>query len=203
MRSLTIGFAVLILTSFAAAQPSVNKVDFANFTFPLNGPLLGHGSLVWLGKPTSAHQRQPIHLVDGKDLTKESSFKMDGKEYAQYEGFTLQSVSFADLTGDGRDDAIVVLRYNTGGTQTTNYVYFYTFELERLVLLAYCHTGDRAYEGLNAVYGDHGVLVFELFDPDKRQGDCCSSGVIVQRFKWRAGHFQPFGAVDRRPFKEQ
>lgn len=203
MRSLAIGFAILVLTSFAAAQSSIHEVDFKNFTYPLSGPLLGHGSLVWLGKSASAHRKQPIHLVHGKDLTKESSFKMDGKEYAQYEGFSLQSVSFADFTGDDRDDAIVVLRYYTGGTQTTNYVYFYTFEHGKPVLLAYCHTGDRAYEGLNAVYGDHGALVFELFDPDKRQGDCCSSGLIVRRFKWRSGYFQPFGAVERRSLKEK
>lgn len=128
MRSLNIALAISILASVAAAQSSIQKVDFKNFTYPLSDPLLEHDSLVWLGKSTSAHRRQPIHLVNGKDLSKLSSFKMDGKEYAQYGGFTLQSVSFADLTGGDKEDAIVVLRYNTGGTQTTNYVYFYKFE---------------------------------------------------------------------------
>jgi hypothetical protein len=63
---------------------------------------------------------------------------MDGKEYNQYAGFTLESVSYADLTGDGKDEAIVVLKYATGGTQTTNYVYVYTLE-QGPKLLAYCH----------------------------------------------------------------
>jgi len=31
-------------------------------------------------------KREPIPLVNGSDLTKSSSFVMDGKEYAQYEG---------------------------------------------------------------------------------------------------------------------
>src|SRR5215471_15763262 len=101
---------------------------------------------------------------------------MDGHEYIQWKGFTLQSVKFADLTGGGQEQAIVVLHYATGGTQQTDYVYIYSLIAEKPKLLAYFHTGDRAYSGLYKVFGDHGKLVVELFDPEKRSGDCCSSG---------------------------
>ena len=33
--------------------------------------------------------------------------------------------------------------------------------------MVYFHSGDRAYSGLYRVYGEHGQLVVELFDPEK------------------------------------
>jgi hypothetical protein len=195
MRSLSLTLAALFLTGMAAAQQPVHQVDFKNFTYPLSGSLLGHDRLVWLD--TSGPRRE-IHLVAGSDLKKASSFVMNGKDYPQLEGFELQSVAYADLTGDRTDEAIVVLRYLSGGTQTTNYVYIYVLEDGGPKLLAYCHTGDRAYSGLYKVYGDSGDLVFELFDSAKRSGDCCSQAVIVRRFRWQAGRFEPIGLPEHR-----
>jgi hypothetical protein len=56
--------------------------------------------------------------------------------------------------------------------------------------LTYCHTGGRAYSGLYKVYGEHGKLVFELLDPKKAQGDCCSLGFIRTRYQWRGNRFE-------------
>ena len=195
MRVFALGLVVLISSGVSMAQKNIRQIDFKNFRYPLSGPLLGHDRLQWLDLPSMAHpSRKPIHLVNGTDLTKASSFVMDGREYAQWEGFTLESVQFADLTGDGKEEAIIVLRYNTGGTQNTNYVYIYTFEDGKPKLLAYCYTGDRAYFGLNKVYGDHGTLVFELSDPRKSSGDCCSSGFVRVKYRWHEGRFEAFGA---------
>jgi hypothetical protein len=195
MRSLTVLLATLALAASAAAQKSIHQVDFAHFVYPLSGPLLGHDDLVWLDPSRSGRE---IRLVAGSDLKKISGFVMDGKEYAQYAGFKLDSVKFDDLTGDGADEAIVVLRYLSGGTQTTNYVYIYTLEDGHPKLLAYCHTGDRAYSGLYGVDGSGGTLVFELFDPDQRSGDCCSPEVVVRRFRWQGGRFEQTGVPQHR-----
>jgi hypothetical protein len=139
-------------------------------------------------------------LVNGEDLKKESSFEMDGREYAQYSGFSLQSVEFADLTADGKEDAIVVLLYQTGGTQNTHYVYIYSFIAGKPSLLAYCHTRGRADFGLYKVYGERGKLVFELLDPEKNSGDCCSSGFVRLRYRWHDGRFEGFGAHEHGTF---
>lgn len=195
MRFLSFALTVLSLTGTASAQQSIHQVDFRNFTYPLRGSLLGHDGLIWLD---ASGPRREIHLVAGSGLRKTSSFVMNGKDHPQLEGFELQSVAYADLTGDGTDQAIVVLRYLSGGTQTTNYVYIYTLEGGRPELLAYCHTGDRAYSGLYKVYAAGGTLVFELFDPARRSGDCCSEGVVVRRFRWQAGRFEPFGLPEHR-----
>jgi hypothetical protein len=189
----------LVLCSRLAAQQNIRQVDFKNFTYPLSGHLLGHGSLEWLDTPAHpATNRKTIRLVDGSELTKSASVVVDGEEYSQYEGFTFQSVSYADLTGDGNEEAIIVLTYHSGGTQTTNYVYVYTFEENGPKLLAYCHTGNRSDSGLYDVDARNGRLVFELLDPAKKSGDCCSSGVLISRYKWQHGIFELSGPTERR-----
>lgn len=190
--------ALTLCCSRLGAQENIRQVDFKNFTYPISGQFLEHSSLQWLDASTANTNRKPIKLVDGKHLTKISSFVMDGNEYAQYEGFTFESVRYANLTGDGNEEAIVHLMYHSGGTQTTDYVYIYTLDQHRPKLLAYCHTGSRAYSGLYDVYGKRGLLVFELLDPAKRQGDCCSSGVLISRYKWQSGVFKQIGPTERR-----
>ena len=188
-----------MLCSRLAAQQNIRQVDFKNFTYPLSGHLLGHGSLEWLDAPAHpATNRRTIHLVDGSDLTKTSSVVVDGKEYGQYEGFTFESVKYADLTGDGNEEAIIVVRYHSGGTQTTNYVYIYTLEEHGPKLLAYCHTGNRSDSGLYGVYARNGLLIFELLDPARASGDCCSSGVLISHYKWQQGVFKLAGPNQRR-----
>jgi hypothetical protein len=204
MRSLFIGLLLYASVDFTAAQTNIRHVDFKNFTYPLNGTLLGHDRLQWLDMSSDAHpNRKPVHLVNGDDLMKASSFVMDGHEYIQWEGFTLQSVEFADVTGAGKEDAIVVLKYFTGGTQNTHYVYIYSFDDGKPKLLAYCHTGDRGDNGLYKVYGDREALVFELLDPKKMSGLCCSSGFVRMRYKWHNGRFEVFGKSEREALEEQ
>ena len=191
--------ALAFSCSVLAAQPNIRQVDFKNFTYPLSGHLLGHSSLEWLDTPTNpAIKRKTIHLVNGSQLEKVSSVVVDGKEYGQFEGFTFESVSYADLTGDRNEEAIIVLMYHSGGTQTTNYVYVYTLEEHGPMLLAYCHTGNRSDSGLYGVSAVNGQLVFELLDPAKASGECCSSGVLISRYKWERGVFKLAGPVERR-----
>ena len=197
VRTLLFGVLIFFSAGLIHAQKSIRQVDFKNFTYPLSGPLLGHGELKWLGDPKDGYsKRRPIHLVNGDDLTKVSSFSMDGQEYTQFAGFTLKSVEFADVTGDGKEDAIVVLLYRTGGTQNTHYVYIYSLVDGKPKLLAYCHTGARGYSGLYKVYGERGKLVVELLDPKKMEGECCSSGFVRTRYLWREGQFIAFGAKE-------
>ena len=123
---------------------------------------------------------------------------VDGKEYGQYEGFTFESVKYADLTGDGNEEAIIVLMYHSGGTQTTNYVYIYTLDEHDPKLLAYCYTGNRSDAGLYGVYAKGGSLVFELLDPARATAECCSSGVLISHYKWQHGVFKLAGPIQRR-----
>ena len=191
--------ALMLCCSVLAAQENIGQVDFKNFTYPLSGHLLGHGSLEWLDTPARpATNRKTIHLVDGSQLTKTSSVMVDGKEYSQYEGFTLESVSYGDAIGDGKEEAIIVLMYHSGGTQTTNYVYIYGLGEHGPKLVAYCHTGNRSDSGLYSVYARNGLLVFKLLDRARASGECCSSGVLISSYKWQNGVFKLAGPIERR-----
>jgi hypothetical protein len=176
MRVLLAALLIVIFSSWADAQNSIREVDFKNFTYPLSGPTLGHDHLEWLTPSKAGHLR----LINGKDTAESPSF-------------TLQSVAFADVTGDGAEDAVVVIHLDTGGTQQTDYIYIYSLDAGKPKILGYCHSGDRGSSGLYKVYGERGELVFELFDPAKRQGDCCSSGFVRTRYRWRSGRFERSG----------
>lgn len=203
MRPLALGVLLFLSSGWAEAPKSIRQVDFKNFTYPLSGTLLGHDQLQWLDMPAAAQpDRKSIHLVNGDDLTKSSSSVVEGREYTQWKGFTLRSVEFADVTGDGQEEAIVVLHYRTVGTQQTDYAYIYSFAAGKPNLLAYFHSGSRADSGLYKVYGESGQLVVELFDPEKRSGDCCSSGFVRTRYEWHAGRFEAFGAPEHLALQE-
>jgi hypothetical protein len=194
MRPFMLATLVCLCTPPLAAQTSIRQVDFKNFSYPLKDHLLGHGELQWLSAQVAGGPKlRSIQLTDGKNLKKVSSFQMDGREYSQYEGFTLQEVKYADLTGSGKEDAIVVLLYQSGGTQTTHYVYIYSLADGKPKLLAYCHTGSRADFGLYKIYGEHGNLIFELLAPGKSKGDCCSSGFVRTRYRWDGRRFEAVG----------
>jgi len=180
MRSVMLG--VIIFVSVGLSAQTIRQVDFKNFSYPMSGPRLGHDRLKWLDPSKPGH----IRLVNGSDD-------------AESPNFTFESVKFADVTGDGKEDAIVVLTFHSGGTQTSDYVYIYSLADGKPKLLAYCYTGDRAYSGLYEVYGEHGTLVVELQDPRKRSADCCSSGFVRTRYSWNG---QRFDAVGAREFGE-
>jgi hypothetical protein len=167
---------------WASAQKSIRQVDFKNFTYPMSGPKLGHDRLLWLDASAKGH----VKLVNGSNgYGYEDGFRGPG--------LTLQTVTFADVTGDDQEEAIVVLRWDSGGTQNTYYIYVYSFDNGKPKLLAYFHSGSRAYSGLYGVYGESGRLVVELNDPKKAEGDCCSSAFVRTRYRWADGKFKMVG----------
>lgn len=178
-----------ISSHLACAQQGIRQVDFRNFTYPLRGTLFGHSNLQWLS-PSEGHSARPsIHLHQGVDWT-----VIEGER----SGFKLVTIVYGDVDGDGQEDAVVDLHFLTGGTQQTDYVYVYTERRGMPELLAFCHTGDRAYSGLHTVYVERLKLVFELFDQKYAIGDCCSSGIVITRYTWRDGKFAIEDPVQRR-----
>ncbi len=197
MRPFVLATLVCLSIPSIAAQNSIRQVDFKNLSYPLKDHLLGHGELRWLSAQAAGSPKlRTIQLKDGENLEKTPTGEIDGHENYEVAGFTLQEVKYADLTGNGKEDAIVVLRYYTGGTQTTNYVYIYSLADGKPKLLAYCHTGSRADFGLYGIYGEHGNLVFELLDPRKSEGDCCSTGFVRTRYRWDGSRFEAVGVPE-------
>ena len=116
-----------------------------------------------------------------------------------FNGLTLEEVVYGNLTGDHEDEAVVVLRYDTGGTQYHHFVYIYSPDVKGPRLLAWFRAGDRSANGLYQVSVREGKVVIALYDPEKQQGDCCSSGFIRQRYRWNGSGFAEEGVAERGP----
>jgi hypothetical protein len=69
-------------------------------------------------------------------------------------------------------------------------------------LLAFCHTGGGTNLGLHKAYGEQSQLVIELIDRQSLPGNCCTSGFVRMRYKWRDGGFQISGAPEHETFKQ-
>ncbi len=60
-------------------------------------------------------------------------------------------------------------------------------------LVAWLEAGSRADMGLRSFKIAQGDLTLILNDPDKRVGDCCSTGTITYRYRWINGSFHQIG----------
>jgi len=177
---------ILVATGIVTSK-DLKQFDFKNYSYPWGGPPNWSEELEWL----DLSETNVVHLSDGRWAD-----PVETEERAKYNlpfaGLTLESVTFGDVTGGGQN-AIVVLRYDTGGTQFSHFVYTYSLAKGRPTLLAYFHAGDRAYFGLYQVYAQNKELVVERYDPHKLTGDCCSSGFIRTRYRWHLGKFEATG----------
>jgi len=162
----------LAITSLAAT------IDFRNFTYPFDHEVdeIGMpGGISWL--PIKAQAR--ITLVNGRWDSHDNGGP----------AVTLEEVHYGYVTMSPVMDAIVVLTYHTGGTAFWSYVYVYQLGGDRSKLVALLRTGTRSAEGLYRVYASNGELTLDLFDPERRTFDCCSTGFIRGTWIWKAGRF--------------
>ncbi|NNE66124.1 MAG: hypothetical protein HKN33_06115 [Pyrinomonadaceae bacterium] len=160
---------------------SLTKFDFLNHTYPL---------------PRGWQD------VDSKKVTLENGKRRMTEERT---GMAHVATKFGDVTGDGNDEAFVILRVGTGGSATPHIVYiFEETESEKPEIIWYFRTGDRADGGLKRVYADKGDLIVELFGKDryifsqmetlKIVGDeqqlCCPDSYTKNRYKRISNGFE-------------
>jgi len=191
MRPLRAFLVALVLTCKPGwpQSPSTNlrAFDFKNFSYPWISPNGWPDHLQWM----SLRVKQHIKLLNGKWDDHDDNERAFG---AQFSGLTLEGVQFARVSGDPSDDAIVVLRYDSGGTQYHYWVYIYGDSGGTPKLLGFFHAGDRAQYGLYQVFAKDRTLNVLLFDPKFQQGDCCSSGYLNYRFRWNGEGFEAIGS---------
>ena len=171
--------AILILSAaFSYGQSDIHSVDFKNFTYlPL---CIGD-------KP------QRVTVKDG-EYSKET--QMDG--YVDRFLFSVTAVSYGDLNGDAKDEAIVLGVCNTGGTGNFSEGFIYTSRAGKPVLTARIPGGDRAYGGLRSATVSGGILSVESNDVGEAGGACCPEFAITQQYKLNAGKLTAFGRSARR-----
>jgi hypothetical protein len=147
-------------------------------------------------------QRIAIRLADGA----QPEVRQNG--IVQKEGYYIDTVTYADVTGDGREEALVLIEELTGGSATPHWVFIYADGARGPRRLWSFQTGDRATGGLKDVYAADGRLVVELYGKDRvpsdpgslegsdgtAQGLCCPTLFTRSRYTWDGRAFVLDGA---------
>ena len=118
-------------------------------------------------------------------------------------GMSYVTTKYMDVTGDGQDEAVVILKIETAGSAIPQLVYVFEWKDGKPELIWPFRTGDRADGGLKDVRAENGQLVVELFGQDrfvlgqtetgKITGDyeqlCCPSYFTRSVYKWNGKNF--------------
>jgi len=159
---------------------SIRSVDFDNFTYPLPPGFIDR-----------SNPRRTFRLKNG-----------ERPETPDEMGIFLSSVSYGEVTGDGKEEAIVTMSIVTGGSALPNIVYIYTLKGSKPRLLWAFDTGDRADGGLRRVDAENGYLLVELYGNGKvlgkdlyaedktNRGACCPAFFTRARYKWTGNGFR-------------
>ena len=186
---------LLILTCFAvvsgAAPQSIRDIDWKNFSYPLLGTGRVPEEVRWIAPGT----KKAVALINGKYIVPDNC--RDDMRHCPL--VTFDSVSYGDIAGIKSTVAAAVLTYHSGGTANWQYVYVFEFESGRPRLLEWLRTGSRAARGLRDVSISNGDLVLAVNDPEKQQGDCCSAGTIITRYRWAGSSFSASGQPVHKP----
>ena len=172
--------------------------DFRNFTYPLP-------------RGWQHQDGDEIVLVNGSLKPKfkniEEEMTPEEKAAARAErriGMSYVTTKYLDANADGADDAVVVLKVETGGAAIPQLVYIYEWKDGQPSLLWNFRTGDRADGGLKDIRAENGEVVVELYGQDrfllgqyetgKITGDeeqlCCPTYFTRTFYSWNGKVFQ-------------
>src|SRR5262245_57610423 len=170
----------------SAPNKTIRSVDFRNFSYPKTKGLY------------LSHSRNLPFRLKGGSLPE----TRDKQGFVDEMGVYLGKVSYGDVTGDGQEEAIVVLSFLTGGSSMLDCVYVYTWDQRRPKLIWAFDTGDRANGGLRLVKAENGRLLVELYGNGKligkdldaedktNQGACCPIFFTRANYKWTGNVFR-------------
>jgi hypothetical protein len=178
----------LFMLAVASRAGSIRDVDFKNFVYPFtkNKFLSVPSRLRWL----------PLHRADF--ITTQNGQHTFPCDEPPCRMLTVDDVNFGEIRGIPQTSGIVTTTFHTGGTATWQYLYVITLSSEKPKVVTWLETGSRGYMGLRRLAFDRGDLVLIVNDPDKRQGDCCSTGTITYRYRWAGGSFHNIGPPTRK-----
>lgn len=176
----------------------IGNFDFKNYTYELpRGWQNPDGSTdITLTNGKIA----PIETAVDEDMDPEK--KAEAKQQRRI-GMTYVTSKFLDVTGDGADEAIVVLKIETGGGAIPQIAYIFEWKGGKPELIWPFRTGDRADGGLKDLRSENGELVIELYGQDrfvlgqtetgKITGDeeqlCCPLYYTRSFYKWNGKNF--------------
>jgi hypothetical protein len=186
---------------FRSTSSPLASIDFKNYSYPLP-----HG---WQNPDGS-----DLTLTNGKldPVSADTDLGMDPDEAAEAKsqrriGGSYMTTRFFDVTGDGDDEAFVIIKIETTGSAIPQIVYVYTWKQDKPELIWYFRTGDRADGGLKDIRPENGDLVLELYGQDRfllgeaetskitddYEQICCPTFFTRSLYKWNGKSFQMQG----------
>ncbi len=161
----------------------LGKFDFKNFTYKLP-----RGWQNAEGEITLENGKSPVSL----------------DEEERKIGASFVTTKFADATGDGVDEAFIIIKLETGGSAIPQMVYIYGWKENEPNLLWYFRTGDRADGGLKDIRVENGNLVIEIYGQDRyilgevetakitndEEQICCPTHFTRSSYKWNGSNFR-------------
>lgn len=164
-----------------ATESPLGKFDFKNHTYPLPRGWQGNGVT---------------------ELRIENGAAPASQEEKQI-GLSYVTAKYMDVTGDGQDEAFVILKIETAGSAIPQIVYVFSWKDGAPELIWYFRTGDRADGGLKDLRAENGELTAELYGQDrfilgetetgKITGDeeqlCCPAFFTRSAYKWNGKDF--------------
>lgn len=179
----------------------IEKVDFRNYTYDLpHGWQTPDGSSITFVNGRIA----PISVDVADDMSDEE--KAERKAMRRI-GLSYVTTKYLDATGDGQDEAAVVLKIETAGAAIPQIVYVFEWKSGEPQLIWPFRTGDRADGGMKDIRAENGELVVELYGQDrfllgqtetgKITGDeeqlCCPTHFTRSTYKWNGTSFLLLG----------
>jgi hypothetical protein len=176
------------------------------------GILLTHTPARAVVMPTGAHRRRVaqtgVRLIDFRNF----KYKGGGENIRVARGhgtyksagdlnfaYTIDNVKvvYGDVTGDGREEAAVVLYYDGGGTGWFSRGFLFAARKGRPALLATFEGGDRADGGIRGVSIKGGTLSVQRNELERSNGVasglCCPVYWITTDYRFDGRRLVPFG----------
>jgi hypothetical protein len=157
------------------ASKDIRSIDFKNFTYH------------WFPKYDSTVIKKKIILRNGENketFVSGRGIRPNGEYYREY----LANVFYADLTGDGREEAIVTI--GVSFYRWTPVCTFIFTERNNKAVLLWQHAIDSHQFELRGIKIDGSNMIFEEYDND--YGDaatCCPLRYVRRRFVWNGRTF--------------
>jgi hypothetical protein len=151
----------------AASPVGVRAVDWQNHTYVL----------AELGAVTVRRGRGALTLDD------------DGRLDVPGAGgvYQVEPPLYADVDGDGAEDAVIASVTSTGGTGQFSQIQIYALRGGKIVELGAIAGGDRGDGGIRRVAVDGRAVVVDRNVMVEGDGVCCASGAQHERWIWRGG----------------
>jgi hypothetical protein len=159
---------------------SIRDVDFRNFTFN------------WYPRDADTPRVGRKIILTNGEMDTGLGFGKEPREFHLID----EPISYGDLTGDGRDEAVVVLGIITSGTARPGVVFVYTMSRGKPRRLWAFETGDRWDYGYHRAFITDSELVVERYKPvfvvyRGQKHDMSSSNFYVRdHYKWNGARFR-------------